>query len=607
MFATAVRETRVSLVALAFTIEREWMNMRSIIPKAMGHCAVLAALLGTAVPLAAQVRSERPARLSLISGTVVGAGNRTPVATHVRLRHVRSLDPDGAPEIATVTADSRGRFALAVTHPGSFAVEVSGAAHETRTVLVTLQPGDSLNLEVRLRQVPLRTAFDSAMVVGDFNGFKADSTGRSLRADADGRLVVEIPTTKDSLVYALARVARRGLTPNAGRDGVLRTADGAFRSVVVARNGIARVVVDPALFRADTTAEWVRYSGTEAAELARIVDSIGVYQRDQSLVARGLPAAQWTGRVARAQAALAKAPSPRLRAIRLLELLAIAQSGGNVAPSVGRQSLREIPPAHPLWSSATSLSMALPMVAVQLADSVLPQQKQVMKRDPLSAADSARYRRHLPHQLARLDSTIMASRDDFATAQWLQFAVAMAFGWEPERTNRYLARMQTEFADRFATVMALQVWGGNRPLRVGATLPSFSVAALGSSTTRIDDRTLAGKTVLIDFWATWCTPCLEEMGPLHDAWQQYQPRGLEMLSVSFDGAVADVNKFRTDRWAMPWQHAWEEGGLGAPTLMSLGLYGLPQIVLVGPDGTILAEGRDLRGGALLPTLAKFLK
>jgi hypothetical protein len=75
MFATAVRETRVSLVALAFTIEREWMNMRSIIPKAMGHCAVLAALLGTAVPLAAQVRSERPARLSLVSGTVVGAGN----------------------------------------------------------------------------------------------------------------------------------------------------------------------------------------------------------------------------------------------------------------------------------------------------------------------------------------------------------------------------------------------------------------------------------------------------------------------------------------------------------------------------------------------------
>jgi thiol-disulfide isomerase/thioredoxin len=270
-------------------------------------------------------------------------------------------------------------------------------------------------------------------------------------------------------------------------------------------------------------------------------------------------------------------------------------------------ALRELPPGHPLWSSISSLSMGLPMVAVQLADSVLPLQKELMQRKLITSPDSARFRRHVHRQLARMDSLIMASRDEFTTAQWLQFAVGLSFGWEPERTNRYLARLQTEFPDRFATRFALQVWGGNRPLRVGAKLPLFSVTTLGSTANRIENRTLAGKTVLIDFWATWCLPCLEEMSVLHEAWKTYQARGLEILSISFDGAAADVTKFRANRWPMPWQHAWEDGGLEAPTLKALGLYGIPQIVLVGPDGTILAEGADLRGGALLPTLAKFLK
>lgn len=581
--------------------------MNFSIVSAMRGVGMAAVLLCNAWPLHAQQLSDRSDRLSLITGKVVGADNRPLAATHARLRKVRNLDPDGAPEIATVTATASGAFALAVTQPGSYALEVAGALHQTRTMLITLQGGDSLNVDVRLRQVPLRASFDSATIVGDFNAFRNDSTARKLHADADGRFVVDIPTTKDSLVYAIAGLARGERVPNANRDGLLRSSEGAYRSVVLARNGVARVIVDPVMFRADTTAEFVRYSGTDAAEVARIMDSISSYQRDESLAARGAAPVRWEARVGRAQAALQGARSPRRRAARVLELLAIAQLGGNVSPGIGRIALRELPPGHSLWSSATSLSMALPMVAVQLADSVLPLQKQIMQRSPVAGADSARYRRHLVRQLARLDSAIIVSRDDFATAQWLQFAVAMSFGWDPERANRYLARLQTEFADRFATRFAMQVWGGNRPLRAGAKLPAFSVASLDTPSARIDNARLAGKTVLIDFWATWCLPCLEEMSTLQEAWKEFRDRGLEILSISFDGDAADVRAFRAKRWPMPWQHAWEGGGLGAPTLTSLGLYGLPQIVLVGPDGTILAEGGDLRGAALRPTLAKLLK
>ncbi len=257
--------------------------MRPIIRLVVWCGTYFAALLCKPAKLSAQELRTRQEPLSLITGIVVGAANKPVGATHVRLRQVRSLDPDGAPELATVTADSRGAFAMAITQPGSYAIEVSGALHQTRTILLSLQGGDSIHIDVRLRQVALRPTFDSAAVVSDFNNFKTDSTSRALRADADGRLIVDIPTTKDSLVYALLRVSSRGLTPNAGRDGLLRTSEGAYRSVALARNGIARVVVDRSLFSVDTTAESVRYSGSEGAELARISDSISVYQRDESL------------------------------------------------------------------------------------------------------------------------------------------------------------------------------------------------------------------------------------------------------------------------------------------------------------------------------------
>ncbi len=581
---------------------------RQFSPKTTGCFALVASLLSALEPLGAQAGRSAGVQPALITGTVHGEGDRALVGAHVRLLRVRNLDPDGAPEVATARVDSRGVFAIATPTPGNYALAVDGPAHQSTSTYLNLRAGDSLHVAVRLQQVAWRATFDSIVVVGDFNNFKLDSTARTLRRQADGRLMVDVSSTLDTVYYALAKVARRALVPNRGLDGVVRTSNGDYRSAALVRQGIARIIVDPSAFVPDTTSASARYAPGPVATFARMSDSVMSYQRDQPPQA-GSPSSTgpWRARVTRAEASLARATTARDRGAHLLELLALAQAGVDVSPRVGRQAMREIRPTDPLWTSATSLAMALPIVAVDLADSVLPVHQRLLRREPVSGADSVRYRQHLPRMFAWLDSAVTASDDDYTTAQWLQFAVSVSAGWDDERASRQLARLQTEFPDVFATRFAMQVWGGNRPLRKGAVLPAFSVSALGVPGQRLAPSAFAGKTVLIDFWATWCRPCIDEMPTLHGAWDQYHARGLQIFSVSFDATETDVAQFRNKKWPMPWQHGWESGGLTAPTLKALGLYGLPQIVLVGPDGTILAEGRDLRGGALAVTLGKVLR
>jgi thiol-disulfide isomerase/thioredoxin len=145
----------------------------------------------------------------------------------------------------------------------------------------------------------------------------------------------------------------------------------------------------------------------------------------------------------------------------------------------------------------------------------------------------------------------------------------------------------------------------NRPIQKGSAVPTFAFRSIDSDSTVYTPTSMMGKYYLIDFWATWCGPCIGEMESLHDAYRKYHGRGFEILSISFDNSPSVVDKYRSGEWKMPWLHTFASGGFGSAAAQAFGVDGIPRTVLVGPDGKILAV--DLRGEQLSSFLESTLR
>jgi thiol-disulfide isomerase/thioredoxin len=176
------------------------------------------------------------------------------------------------------------------------------------------------------------------------------------------------------------------------------------------------------------------------------------------------------------------------------------------------------------------------------------------------------------------------------------------------RAQSLLNEMLVESPNYPFTKLLASRFAPNRPLREGAQMPAFDFAALPDTTSRITNLLIVGKFTLVDFWGTWCGPCMGAMPELHRVYKLYHDRGFEILSVAADETPERVARFRATKWPMPWLNAfaqYSEGVNDNPKLTALGIVTYPQTVLVDPQGKIVGLfGPKLEG--LASTLDRVL-
>ena len=122
----------------------------------------------------------------------------------------------------------------------------------------------------------------------------------------------------------------------------------------------------------------------------------------------------------------------------------------------------------------------------------------------------------------------------------------------------------------------------------GAMFRDFTVEFDGKQQ-RLSDYVGRGQYVLVDFWASWCGPCREEIPNIVAAYSKYKDKGLQVVGVaSLEESERSLKYVREQNIPYP-----QIFNAGMPVLQLYGIDGIPYIFLFAPDGTILARG--LRG------------
>jgi thiol-disulfide isomerase/thioredoxin len=138
----------------------------------------------------------------------------------------------------------------------------------------------------------------------------------------------------------------------------------------------------------------------------------------------------------------------------------------------------------------------------------------------------------------------------------------------------------------------------------GKTIPDFSFVSIDNPNQTFTNKNLEGKIYLIDFWATWCVPCVAGIPYLHKAYEKYKKDGFEILSISYDEESGIVQKFRKNKWDMPWLHTIPAKELKNKVRYDFEVSGFPRLILVDREGKIIAVDKGLHKDVLDETLAK---
>lgn len=175
---------------------------------------------------------------------------------------------------------------------------------------------------------------------------------------------------------------------------------------------------------------------------------------------------------------------------------------------------------------------------------------------------------------------------------------------EPSDLEAILAKASPEFLNDGTVKMVKAQLDVSKNVQEGSKCPDLKMMAPDGVQVSLSQFIGKGNYVLIDFWASWCSPCMKELPNVLECYKLYHPKGFDIVGVSLDEDAA-AWKGAIEKFQIPWHHMSDLAGWKSQAVTVFSFSGIPHTVLVDPNGTIVAK--NLRGEELKAKLAELYK
>ena len=142
-----------------------------------------------------------------------------------------------------------------------------------------------------------------------------------------------------------------------------------------------------------------------------------------------------------------------------------------------------------------------------------------------------------------------------------------------------------------------------KKVAIGQKFTDFEMADMKGDMHKLSDYVGKGNVTLVDFWASWCGPCMREMPNLKKTYEAYHKKGFEVVGISLDSNKEDWEAAVKDK-QLNWIHLSDLGGWQSAGAALYGVRSIPNTYLLDKDGTIV--GHNLSGEELDKKLEELL-
>ncbi len=524
----------------------------------------------------------------ILSGKVIGSDGKPPIIAHV---HLVEAGGDVFHPLKSVQVQKDGSFSLKLPKGKYWDLYITAAFHQQLEVpLVRKKDNQSVKMDFQLESYRFKDHFDQVKITGDWNDFSF-SSAEPMHKEKDGTFTFQIRPQADTVAYQLIGLLAREVSVNGTQyDYLIYDHGGDYKSVLKKTDSVMQIVFDPQklprTYNDALPKVLLRSGGLLTQDIMDIKLLADRYLNNWRLARLKYRQKYGTDRGFKfdfsrlIQTLKKKKQETAFKEVKDyidFQQVLLAGYGAQVDRNIFQELAKNVPVTDPLWSLNPQI---LPFI---LEKAYGPEKATALLEKSFDK---------IPSKITRAFVLV-------------RFGMKAKMQHDTKKLNAIYNQLKTDYNDVNFVKYYLKMLNPEARVAVGKPIPDFSFKEMDTGKV-ISNKTLKGKFYILDFWATWCKPCLGELPGLEKAYAQYKDKNFTILSLSFDRSANDVRKFRKGEFKMPWHHVFLDRSLRDKVSDTFEVGGIPKPILVSPEGIIIAMEGDLRGESLDKTLQKYL-